>query len=275
MLRTLKRFIPLRKTLLFDEVDVAFLNKLETDLRSRSLAETTISIVFRTLRAVFNKAREEERIPMTTYPFMKFKISKFNTQTKKRALKKEEVLMILSYDASKSKKLQLSKDIFIFSYLCQGINFIDIAYLKWSDVADNRVVYRRAKTGSDFSVGLKPASEEIINRYRTETYQRATDYIFPILDKHVHITEQQQTYRIQKLLAQVNKNLKLIGKEIGLNIPLTTYVARHSYATVLKMSGIPTAQISEALGHKSEAITQTYLKSFENSVIDLANEALL
>jgi integrase len=93
--------------------------------------------------------------------------------------------------------------------------------------------------------------------------------------KYVHITEQQQSYRIQKLLAQVNKNLKLIGKEIGLNIPLTTYVARHSYATVLKMSGIPTAQISEALGHKSEAINQTYLKSFENSVIDLANEVLL
>jgi integrase len=101
------------------------------------------------------------------------------------------------------------------------------------------------------------------------------DYIFPILNKEIHITPTQKHNRIHKVLTRVNKELKNIGKALAIEVSLTSYVARHTFATVLKSSGVNTAVISEAMGHQTEAITQTYLKSFENSIIDEAMEHLL
>ena len=147
-------------------------------------------------------------------------------------------------------------------------------HLRYQDVFDGRVTYHRQKTGKLISFQLHPTALEIIRKYFQDEHS-PDDYIFPILKSKVHITATQQYSRVKRVTRLVNRYLKIIGEHLNLPIPLTTYVARHSYATVLKRSGVSTAIISELLGHSSEKITQIYLDSFENSQIDDAIKNLL
>jgi integrase len=163
----------------------------------------------------------------------------------------------------------------MFSYYGQGINFIDIAQLQWKNIVQDRIEYTRAKTGKIIQFKLLPPAKAIIEHYRPLTGNHPDHYIFPILNRLKHVTPLQIDNRVAKVLKRVNSELKEIARLAQIDANLTTYVARHTYATVLKKSGIPTAVISEALGHRSEFITQTYLKNFENEVVDLANECLL
>lgn len=275
-LRALKVFLPKSKTLLFSDIDLGFLNRFETHLRSRDLKETSISVYFRTLRALYNKAIQEKLVSLNYYPFRDFKISKFDTDTRKRAITKEEVKRIEALDLSHDPKLQLAQDVFMFSYYTQGINLTDIALMRWSDIKQNRLYYVRAKTGRSFNVGLMAPAVVILERCRQWSGGHPDDYVFPILDRSRHQTAVQIDNRIHRITREVNRGLKQIAVLVGLDVPLTTYVARHTYATVLKQSNkVSVAVISEALGHESEAVTRTYLKSFENEVIDRANENLL
>ena len=250
----------------FTDIDVAWLKRYERFLRERGNSDNTMGIRFRTLRAVYNKAIEDDIVDEKYYPFKKFKVSHFNKKTTKRAISKSEMAKVLA--------LYLSKDLFVFSYLGCGINMIDMAYLTYSNIIDDRICFKRHKTGQGITFRLLPQTIEIINKYKNEGYS-LSDYIFPILDKKFHITEIQQYDRIRKVTKGVNRNLKKIGSFLGLNIPLTTYVARHSFATVLKRSGVNVAIISEALGHTSLSTTQFYLDSFDNEQIDDAMKNLL
>lgn len=273
--RVLQAYLGKRKSIQLTDIDHGFLNRLESHFRSKDMADTTISLYFRTLRAVLNKARQERMIPPGHYPFAEFKVSKFDTRTRKRAITKEDVRKIEAVDVSNNLKVQLAKDIFLFSYYCQGINLTDIAYLRWNNIIQDRLLYQRAKTGKDFNLKLLEPAKRILESYRPFSGNLATNFIFPILDQGRHTTPIQIDNRIHKLTGQINRGLKEIARQAGIEVPLTTYVARHTYATVLKTSGVSIAVISEALGHNSEAITQTYLKSFENEVIEAANEFLL
>ena len=162
----------------------------------------------------------------------------------------------------------LAIDLFTFSYLTAGINFIDIALLKKENIIDNRIVYCRHKTKKQIIVPLQSEAIEMIEKYK------GTDYLFPILSTF-HETEVQIANRLHKVLSKVNRHLKEIGEKLKLPIPLTTYVARHSFATVLKRSGVSTSIISESLGHSSERITQVYLDSFGNEQMSKAMKNLL
>lgn len=168
----------------------------------------------------------------------------------------------------------MSKDLFTFSYLCCGMNMIDIAYLKYSDIINGRICFIRHKTKQPITFQLLPQAMQIIEKYRRDKVQQS-DYIFPILDRNFHHTEQQQYDRIRKVIKGMNKSLKKIGTHLDISIPLTTYVARHSFATVLKRSGVNIALISEAMGHTSLSTTQFYLDSFENEQVDAAMKNLL
>ena len=170
--------------------------------------------------------------------------------------------------------LQLAKDLFLFSYLSCGINLTDILHIRYADIVDGRLVFNRQKTGKLLSFQLQPAALDILDKYR-QPNAHPQDYVFPVLRRSVHITAQQQYGRVQRTNKRINRYLKLIGEHLHLPITLTTYVARHSFATVLKRSGVSTSIISESLGHSSEKITQIYLDSFENSQIDAAMQNLL
>lgn len=137
-----------------------------------------------------------------------------------------------------------------------------------------RVNYSRHKTQKLLSFQLVPNAMQIIEKY-IKTNHTQEDYIFPILDRSEHKTAQQIFNRLHKVLRKVNRELKTLGEQIGLEVPLTTYVARHTYATVLKRSGVNIAIISESLGHSDLSTTQIYLDSFENSQIDDAMKNLL
>lgn len=258
----------------FSAIDVAWLNKYEKWLRSKGNKETTMSLMFRTLRSAYNKAIESKCARKSDYPFTDYRISKFDVSTEKRAIAKADVLKF-STDArpiGKQQYVQLSKDIFIFSYLCGGINFTDIANLTKDNIIEGkRLHYIRQKTGKLIKLGLSEEALKIIKRYAVES----KGYLFPILNAQLHKTPLQKQNRIHKMLGKVNKNLKLLAAQLGVEANLTTYVARHSFASVLKKSGVNIALISEALGHSDLTTTQIYLDSFDNEQIDNAMKNLL
>ena len=258
----------------FSAIDVAWLNKYEKWLRSKGNKETTMSLMFRTLRSAYNKAIESKCACKSDYPFNDYRISKFDVSTEKRAIAKADVLKFSTdvHSIGKQQYVQLSKDIFIFSYLCGGINFTDIANLTKDNIIEGkRLHYIRQKTGKLIKLGLSEEALKIIKRYAVES----KGYLFPILNAQLHKTPLQKQNRIHKMLGKVNKNLKLLAAQLGVEANLTTYVARHSFASVLKKSGVNIALISEALGHSDLTTTQIYLDSFDNEQIDNAMKNLL
>ncbi len=253
----------------FADIDVTWLRQYEAWLRSRGSAENTIGKRFRTLRAVYNLAIEQGIVKAEYYPFKVYKVSKLHQTPAKRAISKEEIMKVINYQCTDPYD-RLAIDLFTFGYFMGGINFGDMAFLKSENIVDGRLVYIRRKTHKLIRLPLQPKAIEIIERYHTN----GALFLFPILSDF-HKTEQQQRNRLHKVLSNVNKRLKRIGKNMEIPIDLTTYVSRHSYATVLKRSGVSTSIICESLGHSSEKVTQYYLDSFENSQIDEAMKNLL
>ena len=255
----------------FSEIDVNWLKAYESWLRCCKLADNTIGIRFRTLRAVYNLALAEGLVKADCYPFKKYKVSKLHKETAKRAITKEQVKQVIDYDVSGARFYKrLAVDMFAFSYLMGGINFTDMAFLTDKNVEGGRLVYVRQKTKKLIMLPLQEKAVEIMNRYRSS--QRK--FIFPILDERER-TLRQIRNRIYDVLDNVNGYLKEIGKELGVELKISSYVARHSYATVLKRSGVSTSVISEYLGHSSERVTQIYLDSFENKQLNDAMKNLL
>lgn len=253
----------------FSEIDVDWLKRYESWLRTKGLGDNSIGIRFRNLRALYNTAIREKIVKAEYYPFNEYKVSKLRKETVKRAIYKSDVEKIISYQ-TKRKYTQLAIDLFYFSYLSGGINFVDMAHLNNNNIIDGRLVYTRKKTKKLIKLPLQDRAIEIIEKYKIEN----SSYIFPILSSF-HETEQQKANRVNKVLRIINNSLKIVGNDLNISINITTYVARHTYATVLKRSGVNTSIISESLGHSSEKITQIYLDSFENSQIDEAMKNLL
>lgn len=253
----------------FPDMDVAWLRRYETHLRKKGLAENTIGIRFRTLRALYNLAIEENIVKAEHYPFNTFKVSKLHKETAKRAITKEDVSRILEYQST-NKYLKFPIDLFAFTYYVGGINFVDIAYLTKENLIDGRLIYTRRKTGKLIKIPLQPQAMELIEKYGNKN----NSYLFPILSDF-HKTEQQRANRVHKVITKVNQRLKEVGKALDIPIDLTTYVARHSQATVMKKAGVSTSIIRELMGHSSERVTQIYLDSFDNEQIDEAMKNLL
>lgn len=253
----------------FSEIDTVWLKRYEEWLRGKGAAENTIGRRMRTLRALYNVAIEEKQAKAEDYPFKAYKVSKLRRSTAKRAISKADVLRILAFKASNAYT-RLALDLFSFSYFTGGINFVDMAYLTKENLMDGRLVYVWKKTHKLIRLSLHPAASDILARYANPD----SPYLFPVLSSF-HKTEQQQRNRIHKVITTVNKRLKFIGESLGIQMNLTTYVARHSFATVLKREGVSTAMISEALGHSSEKVTQYYLASFEDTQMQDAMKHLL
>jgi len=258
----------------FDRIDIQFLNRYETWLRRNGNKEITISYNFRTLRAAFNKAIESKIVNKSKNPFSDFKISKFSTRTIKRALSKCDILKILNYTPTNNTYYRkLAHDVFCFSYLCGGISFVDIANLTPDNVENERLIYNRQKTNTAINLPLADKAKQYIAKYEAQC--KDSSHLFPILNETIHKTPIQKRDRVKKVLKHVNRELKSIGEELKIKQEVTSYVARHSFATVLKNSGVNVALISEALGHSELSTTQIYLDSFENRQFNEAMKHLL
>ena len=259
-----------------EAIDLDYLKGLELYLRQRGNKDNSIATRFAIFKAIYNKAVKEGKVAVKQNPFTLFQVGSLWAKTRKRAIDKDDIQRLIDLeiaDGHTTEYRRLAKDLFLFSYFTAGMNFGDIARLRYKDIVKGRVSYSRHKTQKLLSFQLVPNALQILERYGTAGH--GEDYIFPILNRHEHTTPQQIFNRLHKVLRKVNRELKVLGEMIGLEMPLTTYVARHTYATVLKRSGVSVALISESLGHSDLSTTQIYLDSFENSQIDAAMAHLL
>ena len=258
----------------FSHIDVSFCKKFEDWMRSKGNKDTTLSYQFRTLRATYNKAIEAKVVAREKNPFIEYKLSHFNTKTIKRALSKNDILKLINANCNGQSKLrQLTHDLFSFSYLCGGISFVDIANLTRQNIVEDRLIYQRQKTHGNINLLLSKEASTIIAKY--STYQQEAEYLFPILHCKRHITPMQKSNRVHKICHQVNTELRAFAKELEITAEVTTYVARHSFATILKKSGVNIGIISQALGHQDIKTTQIYLSKFDNEQVDDAMKNLL
>lgn len=256
-----------------EKIDVAALNKIDAYMRRKKLKDTTMHNRMRTIRAVWNYAIKHKYASRDAYPFTEFSLSRYSTKTTKRAITKEEVKAIINYHIPDDcgQWANLARDIFIFSYLCGGVPFYDLCTLNANNLTSCTLRYTRKKTHQVVTVAVPAMAMEIVERWRP----KSKGYIFPILDASRNITEQSQRNRIHKCYYKINGALKDIGEKLGIEANLTTYVARHSFATVLKREGVPLEVISEAMGHQDIRTTKIYLDSFSNDQMLEAQSKLL
>jgi integrase len=249
------------------EVTPDFLKKYEAHMISKEKSITTIGIYLRHLRSIYNKAIDAEIIDHKYYPFGKNKYQIKAPRNIKKALTIDQVKSIIDFDIEEGSNQQLAKDMWLLSYYCNGMNIKDILSLKFKNLDKSVILFNRQKTSSTdqnpkpIIVNLIPEAMEIINRWKQKK-RNEDDFIFPFIKKSM--TEEDKLKVKHQFIKTINKYMKRIGTDIGYDKPLTTYAARHSYATILKRSGAPLGFISESLGHKSLQTTEAYLDSFED-----------
>lgn len=270
----LRRFTANKLDILFSDIDVAWLNRYEEWFRQRDCKETFMSVQFRTLRSAYNKAMAAKATSSKNYPFAEFKVSKFNVKTKKRALMKEDVMKIITTETINPTSIRtLARSFFTFSYLCAGIPFVDFANLKPDNIIKGKLSYVRQKTHGEINVMICEQAMGIIAKYAP--YCKEAKYLFPVFDARIHKTPQQKANRINKVCNQVNKELKVLAAELDIDAEITTYVARHSFATILKRSGVNIGIISELMGHADLTTTEIYLDGFDEKQVEQAMSNLV
>ncbi len=263
------------KRLKFIDINKDFLLQYENWMISNGKSKTTVGIYLRCLRALFNK----QGIDKSIYPFGVGK-NKYVIPTGKnikKALSLSEIKMIFDYSTNTTSSKEMAKDYWIFIYLCNGLNIKDLCLLKRKNIDGNILIYTRAKTlrsksnSENIIVSLKARSLEIINKWGQPS-ANLESYLFPHLTSGM--PPERERLIIKQLTKTTNKYMKQIAKEIGINKEVTSYYARHSFASVLKRSGVSTEFISEALGHSDLKTTKSYLAGFESETIHRTTEAL-
>lgn len=260
----------------FDNIDLNYLKTFENFLVEKGNKSNSIATKFSVFKALYNRAIYEGVFRPKDNPFDRFKIGKFWKPTRKRAITKEEIVRLKEMELpdTNSWYTEFARDIFLFSYYTAGMNVKDIATMRHSDIDKDRVYYSRHKTDKQMSCYLIPKAKLLIEKYASPFYDDE-DYVFPILHRDRHRSAQQIYNRIHKVTGNVNRELGRLSEILGFNPPITTYVARHTFATVLKRSGVDIAIISESLGHSDLSTTEIYLDSFDDSQIDEAMKNLL
>lgn len=251
-----------KTSLKFEDITVQFLKKYQNWMLDSGNAATTVGIYLRNIRTLFNNSAIEG----INYPFGKKQFTIPTGTNTKKALTMNQVALIAAFEPIPGTWEARARDYWLFSYLGNGINVKDMARLKYSNISDDLITFVRAKTKNTNS---KPVQIDIII---TEQIGRILDkwgnkpalpdaYIFPILQPGMTHVEEYKA--IQRTVHNINDNMKRIARHLEIDANLTTYVARHSFATVLKKSGASVEFIQEALGHTSAHTTQSYLAQFD------------
>ncbi|MDR1919133.1 MAG: site-specific integrase [Tannerellaceae bacterium] len=262
MLKKVEKFAG--KEIPFSAITVEWLNRCERSWVAGGLSYSSISFYFRNLKCIINQARKDGIVKEAQYPFGKGRYEVPKGNSCKLALTLKEIKQLVSFTDDQPETEEY-RDLWFFSYLCNGINFKDMLYLKYSDIAGGEICFVRAKTARSTKHGkviyavVTPQMQAIIDRWGNPPATPGT-----LIFRYAKGTENnfEKMKLVQKVVVECNKVLDRISRRTG--IPkVTTYAARHSYATVLKRSGANIAYISESLGHSSLAITEHYLASFE------------
>ena len=237
----------------------------EAHLYNRGLLRNTTSFYMRILRAVYNRAVEKD-LTINRNPFKH--VYTGVDKTVKRAVHLKIIKRIKEMDFSKNPTFDFARDMFLMSFYTRGMSFVDMAYLQKKDLQNGVLSYRRRKTGQQLFIRWEKCMQEIVEKYDTSQ----SNYLLPIIKPFSNIDERKQ---YQNAMYLINRKLKEIGKIVGIKLPLTLYVARHSWASVAKNKNVPISVISEGMGHDSEMTTQIYLASLDTTVVDKANKMIL
>lgn len=235
----------------------------EAYLKQRGVSRNSSSFYMRILRATYNRAVEKQ-LTTDRQPFKH--VYTGIDKTVKRAIPLQAVKKIKQLDLSAKPALDFARDMFLFAFYTRGMSFIDMAYLKKNDLRHGVLTYRR-KTGQAICIKWEKCMQEIVDKHPVS---RQSPYLLPILS---YPDESRSQYR--NMLFRTNQHLKEVALSAGLPIPLTLYVARHSWASIAQSKHIPLSVISKGMGHDSEQNTQIYLASLDRSVIDKANKMIL
>lgn len=262
---TLVSFMRFRKgrDLLLEEMTSDLMMEYEAWLKSNGVRMNTVSFYNRILRAVYNRAVEQELTPQR-YPFKH--VYTGIDKTVKRAIPLKDIKRIKELDLSLKPTLDFVRDLFMFSFYTRGMSFVDMAYLKKSDLQNGILSYKRRKTNQMLTIKWEKCMQAIVDKYPINE----TIYLLPIIRKSGN-----ERHQYRNALRLVNNKLKKISELAGLHMNLTMYVSRHSWASAAKDQNIPLSVISEGMGHDSESTTQIYLASLNSSKIDKANKLIL
>lgn len=256
----------------FRMVTPAFLKGFEAYLRGRNCSWNTVSTYMRTLRAVYNRAVDQSMAPYVPHHFRY--VYTGTRADKKRALEKEDMERLMKEFpkalSAGNNELQRTRGFFLLMFLLRGIPFVDLAYLKKHDIDGNVLTYRRRKTGRLLTVTLLPEAVKLIKQYMNT--DPASPYLFSLIASKEGTEDAYKEYQLA--LRNFNYQLTILKQVLGLTANLSSYTARHTWATMAYYCEVHPGVISEAMGHSSITVTETYLKPFKNKKIDEANLAV-
>lgn len=249
-----------------DALDAELMNQYEAWLKAQGVKRNSSSCYLRTLRTLYRKAVEKG---LATDKDIFRRVFTGFASTVKRALPLDTIRTIRRLSLPDGSDLAFSRDMFMLCIYLQGISFVDMAYLKKDDIKNGLLQYSRKKTGQSVSIGWELVMQEIVDTYAHLTV--GSPYLLPIITKQDG-TERRQYERMEH---KVNRLLKKIGALVGLQIPLTTYVGRHCWASTMRDMGVSLSIVSKGLGHESLRTTQIYLSSIDTEGVVKANRQLI
>ena len=269
-LKVLKKFKKNIDTYKFENIDFQFLTEFENFMRKRGAQDGGIGVYMRNIRTIYNKAINFKIVQPQYYPFKDYKISKFKKRKVRKALTEEEFQKLLNFDVEKMPAVKNALYLYIFSYYARGMNFTDLAELKWSDLDNLQFTYTRNKTDVNLKIRLpeKPIIKEILDFYKIYRPYN-TPYIFPILTKNMkEYSDEGLKNRKYCVICYYNKKLKEIFKYLEIEKNITFYTARHTFATTALRNNVNINIIKQSLGHKRLSTTENYLDDFKESEVD-------
>ena len=263
---TLRSFMHFRrnKDVPLTDIDSDLMLTYEAWLHNRGVSKNSSSFYLRILRAVYNRAVEKEQIT-NRHPFKH--VYTGVDKTVKRAVPFRIIKQIKQLDLSQNPVCDFARDIFLFSFYTRGMSFIDMAHLRKTDLRYGILTYRRRKTGQQLLIKWEKCMQEIVDKHPGTP---DSPYLLPILS-----LPHDNPNQYKNILSRTNRHLKEIAGLINLPVPLTLYVARHSWASIARSKHIPLSVISEGMGHDSERTTRIYLASLDTAVVDRANSMIL
>ena len=248
----------------FDMLDGELMELYEAWMLKDGLTRNTTSFYMRILRTNY-KLAVEKGITADRHPFRHVYCGM--DKTVKRSIPFSEIKKLNSLNLSQKPGMDFARDMFMFSFCTRGMSFIDMAYLKKTDLNNGCLAYRRKKTGQLLTMEWTRQMQDIVDKYK----HNGTRYLLPIITRE----DGSERRQYQNMMRKINRLLKGIARMAGLPLPLSMYYSRHSWATIARGKDVPLAVISEGLGHDSETTTQIYLDSIKSSEVDKANRMIL
>ncbi len=250
----------------FADFNESVVEQYDAWLRQRGLCRNTRSFYMCTLRTVYNRAVRDAVVrPLGKNLFTE--VFTGMDKTNKRALTKAEIMRIKDLDLSSCPSQDFARNLFLLSFYLRGMSFIDMAYLRKSDFRAGILTYCRHKTGQRLAILWEPQMQQIIDTFS----MKENGYLLPIIT----VEDGTERKQYENAMLRVNRRLKTVAKKAGIHVPLTMYVARHSWATIARDSDVPIPVISAGMGHDSVATTQIYLSSINSYKIDEANRLVI